>query len=423
MKTKIPTLRERDMSIESDKAKPSAGFSVSRRRFLGASSAATVFTIVPSHVLGQSQDTPAPSNTITYGVIGNGSRKDAGLRGNKAFRKIAVCDVDASHMAKEADGVTRYRDFRELLDQKDIDCVCIATPPHWHAIPCIAAAQAGKDIFCEKPFTKFIAEGRPVVEAVRRYGVVFQIGTFKRFSVNRSIHKLCASGLLKDMKGVVAHAGAKNRTGNPALPGQKIPESLDYDLWLGPAPYKPYNGKRVHYSNRFYWDYEGGDLTNFGFHSFDPIQYQFAKDETGPVEVEPVGSWPQHPDVVGKYDSAVLTYADGFKVVVGNKGTKSVNIGGSRKLDPKELGPQDKAKFDAMPDPPALVKFEEAVRTRQQAGGHAESSHRASTALNLANIAIRLGRKIRWDPVAEKIVGDEEASRLVDIPMRGEWHL
>ncbi len=397
-------------------------FAVSRRRFLGAAATAASATIVPRHVLGGPSD-PPPSETITYGLIGNGGRKDSGLKGKKEFKRVAVCDVDVARIGGEPDGKTRFIDFRHMLDRADIDAVCISTPPHWHALPCIAAAQAGKDIFCEKPFTKFIAEGRVVADAVKRYGVVFQIGTFGRFGASREIHKIVASGLMKDLSGVVASAGARNRTGNPALTEQPVPEGIDYDLWLGPAPYKPYNKDRVHYKNRFYWDYEGGDLTNFGFHSFDPVQYTFAKDHTGPVEVEPVAEWPQHPDAVGKYSHVVLTYADGLKIVVRSSGAKKTSIQGTRKVSRKELSPGDQEKLDALPDPPRLVRFAEAVKTRQQAGGNAESSHRASTALNLCNIAIRLGRKIRWDPEAERIVGDDEAARFVDIPLRAPWHL
>jgi len=394
----------------------------SRRRFLAAAgSTVAAATIVPRYVLG-GQEQPPPSETITYGVIGNGARKDAGLAGNKAFRRVAVCDVDVARIGGEPDNKTRFTDFRRMVERKDIDVVCIGTPPHWHAIPCIVAAQAGKDIFCEKPMTKFIAEGRAVADAVRRYGVVFQIGTFGRFNKDlRETHKICASGLLKDLSGVVDFAGARNRVGNPALPEQPVPPGLDYDFWLGPAPYKPYNKARVHYSNRFYWDYEGGDLTNFGFHSYDPLQYKYAKDETGPVEIEPFAQWPQHPDAVGVYRYVVLTYADGLKIVV-HPGKKP-EIAGTRTVRKEDLSPEDRKKLDAMPDPPPLVQFAEAVKTRQQAGGNAESSHRTSTALNLANIAIRLGRKLRWDPVAERIIGDDEAQRFVDIPMRAPWHL
>jgi myo-inositol 2-dehydrogenase/D-chiro-inositol 1-dehydrogenase len=395
---------------------------ISRRRFLGAAASGVASaSIVPRHVLGGSappnESAPPPSETIPYAVIGNGARKDAGLRGNKAFRQVAVCDVDAAHAGGKPDNKTRYTDFRRLLDRKDIAVVCIGTQPSWHALLTIAAAQAGKDIFCEKPFTRFIAEGRAAADAVKRYGVVFQIGTFDRFRADRETHKIVKYGLVKDLTGVVVYSSAAHRTGKTALPEEPVPPGLDYDLWLGPSPYKPYNKARVHYNNRFYWDYEGGDLTNFGFHSFDSIQYTYAKDETGPVEIEPVATWPQHPDAVCPYSYVTVTYADGLKVAIGGGGKKG------RTLSKNDLSPEDRQKFDALPNPPKLLTFLEAIATRQQAGGNAESSHRASTALNLANLAIRLGRKLRWDPVAEKIVGDDEAQRFVDLPMRAPWHL
>ncbi|MCH5374000.1 MAG: Gfo/Idh/MocA family oxidoreductase, partial [Planctomycetes bacterium] len=289
-----------------------------RRRFLGGSVAtAAAFTIVPRHVLG-GEGYDAPSDTATYAVIGNGNRKDAGIGCLGARKKIAVCDVDTEHIGGEPDDKTRYTDFRRLLERKDLDVVCIATPPHWHALICIHAAQAGKDIFCEKPMTKFIAEGRAVAEAVKKHAVIFQIGTFNRFSNAQKAdhivnHKIIKHGLMKDLSGTVAFCGARNRTGEFDLPEQPVPSTLDYNMWLGPAPYKPYNARRVHYSNRFYWDYEGGDLTNFGAHSVDPFQWTFAKDDTSPVRAEPCAPWPQHPDAVGQYAWVELTYADGLK--------------------------------------------------------------------------------------------------------------
>jgi len=403
-----------------------------RRRFLGAASAATAaaFTIVPRQVLGGADDN-APSDTITYGVIGNGGRKDAGIRGKKEFKKIAVCDVDTARMSNQPDGVRCYQDFRDMLEQKDIDLVCIGTPPHWHAIPCIAAVQAGKDVFCEKPMTKFIAEGRAIADAVKRYGAVFQIGTFKRFGAQGGStlinHKIIRHGLLKDLSHVVTFAGAKNRIGKTALPKEeKIPETLDYNLWLGPAPYKPYNRSRVHYSNRFYWDYEGGDLTNFGAHSVDPTQWVYAKDATSPVRVEPGPCpWPKHPDAVGQWSWVECTYADGLRIVL-TGGAFKASYDRPRKKSRVELDDLDEAarkRYDALPDPPKLVDLATAVKTRQWAGGHAESSHRVCTLMHLANIAIRLNRTLQYDPVNEQVVGDEEANRFVDIPLRAPWHL
>ncbi|MGD0896554.1 MAG: Gfo/Idh/MocA family oxidoreductase [Thermoguttaceae bacterium] len=400
---------------------------VSRRKFLGTAAGVAAIAVVPRHVVARGQALPsavelAPSETITYAVIGNGGRKDAGLRGTKSFKQVAVCDVYEHRLGGDPDNKTRFTDFRRLLERKDIDVVCIATHPSWHALITIAAAQAGKDVFCEKPFTKFIAEGRAAAEAVKRYGVMFQIGTFGRFDANREIHKIVKSGLLPDLKGVVARGGGSHRVGKTSLPEQPVPPGFHYDLWLGPAPYKPYNAGRALYPHRFYWDYEGGDLTNMGYHAFDPVQYTFAKDDTGPVEIEPFAAWPQHPDAVGEYDHVVLTYADGLKIVVG-EGGKSGGVGSGRRISRNDLSAEDRAKLDAMPDPPRLVPFAEAVRTRQSPGGNAESSHRASTALNLANLAIRLGRRLHWDPAAERFVGDDEANRFVDIPMRAPWHL
>jgi hypothetical protein len=344
---------------------------------------------------------------------------------------IAWCDVDEKHLKGKPDSKTYYTDFRLLLERKDLDVVAIATPPHWHALVCIAAAQAGKDIFCEKPMTKFIAEGRAVADACKRYGVVFQIGTFGRFKErnnNESMltHKILKHGLLKDT-GTLFHkvSNLQMRTGKTALPAQPVPENLDYDMWLGPAPHKPYNQQRVHYSNRFYWDYEGGDLTNFGAHRIDPFQWRWARDDTSPVEIEPRGQWPQHPDAVGPWAWVEMKYADGARLVIetGKWGKPYEGEGGRDKVGADDLDDEARKKLEALPDPPKLVTFGEAVRTRQQAGGHAEASHRATTLLHLANIAIRMGRKIQYDPVREQIVGDEEANRLVNIPMRAPWHL
>jgi len=395
----------------------------SRRRLLGAAAAGVA--IVPRHVLGGPGNQP-PSETVTGALIGNGNQGKNSWKamGLKEPRQLAVCDPDTKRIGGEPDNKTRFTDFRRIMDRKDIDVVCIATPPHWHALICIAAAQAGKDIFCEKPMTRFIAEGRAVAEAVKKHKVIFQIGTFGRFRVDRNFHKLMASGLVKDLRGVLERGQVPMRVGKTELSPQPVPQELDYEMWLGPAPWKPYHPHRVHYSNRFYWDYEGGDLANFGAHRVDPFQYKYAKDDTGPVEVEPYGQWPQHPDAVGPWGWVELTYADGLRFVLetGKWGQK-YDRAGARKVSESDLSGDDRAKLAALPDPPALVRFADAIRTRQQAGGSAEAAHRAVTVLHLANISLRVGRKLRWDPVKEQIVGDEQANRLVNIPMRRPWHL
>jgi len=399
----------------------------SRRSFLGAAATtATTLAVVPRRVLGGPGD-PAPSDTVTGALIGNGGRGKGtwGAMGIKGVRQLAICDVDAKRAGGEVDNDKHYQDFRRLMERKDIDVVAIATPPHWHALITIAAMQSGKDVFCEKPMTKFIAEGRAVVEAAERYGRIFQIGTFGRFSASRETHKIMKYGLMKDLSGVIQKAGVPMRLGRTDLVPQPVPPNLDYDLWLGPAPYKPYHPHRVHYSNRFYWDYEGGDMANFGAHRVDPFTYTFAKDDTAPVLAEPYAPWPQHPDAVGPWGWAELTYADGLKLVFtsgkwGKPYDRQATRGEPRRSD---LDEEARRKYDALPDPEPLVMFGDAVRTRKQAGGRAEAAHRGATLYHLANIAIRVGRKIRYDPVKEQIIGDDHANRFVNQPMRAPWHL
>ena len=405
---------------------------ISRRRFLSTAAAtATAFAVVPCRVLGGPAE-PPPSDTVTGALIGSGSRGKGtwGAMGIKGVRQLALCDVDTKHLGGYADDKTRYTDFRRLMERRDIDVVAIATPPHWHALICIAAAESGKDIFCEKPMTKFIAEGRAVVEAVKKYGRVFQIGTFGRYSEARSpaaveTHKIMKHGLLKDASGMICRGGVPLRVGRTDLVPQPVPPGLDYNLWLGPAPYKPYNAARVHYSNRFYWDYEGGDLTNFGAHRMDPFTWTYAKDDTAPVSAEPYAPWPAHPDAVGPWGWVELTYADGLKFVIetGKWGAKYGRPASRKSISAADLDDEGRKKLAALPGPEPLVPFAQAIKTRQQAGGHAEAAHRGVTALHLANIAIRVGRTIRFDPVAEQIVGDDHANRFVNIPMRAPWHL
>ncbi|MFP4058671.1 MAG: Gfo/Idh/MocA family oxidoreductase [Candidatus Brocadiia bacterium] len=408
-----------------------ARHSISRRQFLGGAATAAGLAIVPRRVLG-GPGLQAPSDTITGALVGNGNRGRGtwGAMRISGCRRLATCDVDTKHLGGEPDGKSRYVDYRRLMDRQDIDVVAIATPPHWHALITIAAFQSGKDVFCEKPMTKFIAEGRAMADACRKYGRVFQIGTFGRFGQSRSrgsidCHKIIQHRLLDDLSGVVHRAGVPMRLGRTHLPPQPVPKSLDYDLWLGPAPYKPYHPHRVHYSNRFYWDYEGGDLTNFGAHRIDPFTWTFAKDHTAPVRARPHAQWPQHPDAVGPWAWVELTYADGLRLILqtGKWGEGYDRDTGKRSVGRGDLDEEGRKKLATTPDPEPLLSFENAVRTRGQAGGNAEAAHRGTTALHLANIAIRVGREVRFDPETEQVVGDEEANRLAYQPMRAPWHL
>jgi predicted dehydrogenase len=422
---------------------------ISRRHLLAGAAA---FAIVPRHVLG-GEGRKAPSDVLTRGTIGTGSQGMSHVVENRPGeppQQLAVCDVDKNHLAaalrKAGPGCRGCADFREVLDRPGIDVIHIGTPPHWHALITIAAVQAGKDVFCEKPMTRFIREGRAVTDAAARYGRIVMHNTYGRGAWQK-MRKLVASGILgtplKVYMGPKSGYGFKVRqwSGRTNLEPQPVPPELDYGLWLGPAPFKPYHPHRVHGSFRGYWDYDGGGLTDMGQHWIDPVQYFLGKDDTGPVEVETRAPWPPHPDACGLWGRIVLKYADDTTItlesgewgdeepgepafVEGPKGKVFRSTGGRGGFltHPPDL-------FDRLAgfaEPPRLIGFSEAVKTRSRAPGekpNASEAHRSVTLLHLANISIRLGRKLRWDPAAQEFPGDAEANRLVDVPMRAPWRL
>ena len=412
---------------------------MNRRGFLKGAAAAGALAVVPRHVVGGPGQAP-PSETIAVGLVGCGGQggedvnsyiKNAG----GAYRMIAACDVHEGRLAnarkKFGEHVYLYTDFRRLLERDDIDVVSIATPPHWHALVCIAAAQAGKDILCEKPMTRFIAEGRAVVTAVKRYGRVFQIGTSGRFGAYRSphgrlIHKIMRSGLLKQCPAVHIHKGGfpvKRYCGRVNLEPQPVPGNLDWDLYCGPSPLRPYHPHRFGWSHRYYWDYEGGSLADFAQHYMDPFQWTYGKDDTSPVEVEACAA-PAHPEACGLWAWVELTYADGLTLVLdGNEWGPRYDRKQRHQLSLDDLDEETRNKVEALADPEPPRTFVEAVKTRKRSAGHVEAAHRAVTIAHLSNIAIRLGRKIRYDPVKEEVIGDAVANRLVYQPMREPWHL
>ena len=413
-----------------------------RRKFLKTSAAtAAGFQIVPRHVIGGPGHTP-PSETYGTALIGCGGRgpgTHSQLIRDLPTRLVAACDVQKSRAEGFANRGSKdqeikakvYTDFRRCLENPDIDLVAIATPPHWHALISIAAAEAGKDVLCEKPMTRFIKEGRKVVEAFDRYNRIFQIGTFGRFGVSRSsngklVHKIMRSGILDPNPGVhIKKGGLKIHqwSGRPGLAPRSWSADLDWDLYCGPSPYKPYDGPRVGGTHRGYWDYEGGGLCDMGQHHFDPMQWLHGKDDTSPVRIEAYAP-PSHPEVTGMWAWVELTYADGFKFVMdstewGPRYDRSEGV----QVTPKLLTEEQLKKVEEMPDPEPLLSFAEAVKQRKPAGGNPEAAHRAACILHLANLGIRLGRVLEYDPDKEEFVNDAEANRYIDVPMRSPWHL
>ena len=415
---------------------------MSRRRFMKGAVSAGVFTIIPRKALG-GQGYTAPSDELTKAVIGVGGMG----RGHLGYpgKLLAVCDVDQGHLnqALEIGGedVTGYRDYREVLEREDIDIVHVPTPPHWHALICIAAAEAGKDIWSEKPMTRTIGEGRKVVEAVQRNGRMYRINTWFRFKDNfygfgtpvAPIKKLVESGMLgwplKVTVGATTGFDWKFYwSGLTDLAPQPVPDDLDYDFWLGPAPYKPYHPHRVHQTFRGYWDYDGGGLGDMGQHYLDPVQYILGKDDTSPVEIE-VDAPQQHPDAVSSWRRIVLRYADGCEIILDGEG-KDENAayieGPEGKLFKgfKSDIPNLEKKLAQFPDPePQLTDFHESVRTRQKFALNEANAFRSCTIVNLGKIAVRLGRNLRFDPDKLEFIDDVEANRLIDQPMRAPWHL
>lgn len=418
----------------------------SRRSFLRNSvGVLAAFTIVPRHVLGRGY--LAPSDTLTKAVVGTGGM-GRGHFGYAGTRVVAICDVDKTHIQKALDvlpnggkGVKTFSDYRELIQLPEVDIVHVATPPHWHGIIAADAAKAGKDIWCEKPMTATIGEGKRLVEAVQQHGRIFRLNTWFRFSDRfygmgttvEPIKKLVDSGLLGwPLKVTVSrHTGFDWKfywVGKTNLEPQSVPKELDYDMWLGPAPYKPYNAHRVHQTFRGYWDYDGGGLGDMGQHYIDPIQYFLGKDNTSPVSAE-VDAPQQHPDAVGTWRKITYTYADGCQIILDGAGTETQAAyieGPKGKLYPgfKSDIPDLEKKLAAFPDPvPQVTDFVEAVKTRSKFALNEENGHRSATIVNMGKIALQLGRNLKFDPEKQEFINDEGANKLIFQPMRGPWSI
>ncbi|HEY4205930.1 MAG TPA: Gfo/Idh/MocA family oxidoreductase [Puia sp.] len=417
----------------------------SRRNFLKTSlGAVAAFTIIPRHVLGGKGFTP-PSDQLTKAVIGVGGmgRNHFGYAGT---RVVAICDVDKKHLREamdllgtSANGVKTFTDHRELIQLPEVDIVHIATPPHWHGIIAADAARAGKDIWCEKPMTATIGEGKRVAEVVQQYGRIFRLNTWFRFEDNfygmgtpvKPIKKLVESGLLGwPVKVTIGrHTGFDWKfywVGKTNLEELPVPEELDYDRWLGPAPYKPYNPHRVHQTFRGYWDYDGGGLGDMGQHYIDPVQYFLGKDDTSPVSVE-IDAPQQHPDAVGTWRRITYTYADGCQIILDGEGRDEQAAyieGPNGKLYPgfRSTIPDLERKLAAFPDPaPQVTDFVHAVKNREKFALNEANGHRSCTLVNLGKIALQLGCNLKFDPVSQTFPDHAGANALLYRQVRAPW--
>jgi predicted dehydrogenase len=420
---------------------------ISRRRFHQAVAAGLALpTICTSPLRGDK----APSAKVTLGFVGVGVMG----RGHLSYflhqpdvQVLAVSDVVAErreharktaldHYAKTKKGgykgCAAYNDFRDLLRHPGIDAVVIATPDHWHAVPCVLAARANKDIYCEKPLTHAIAHGRKVVEAAARNKVVFQTGSQQRSEFGGQFRKAAEyvrSGRLGKIRAV------KVGVGGPAvpckLPGEKAPEGTDWEMWLGPAPDREYSsvlcpkGVHKHFPAwRDYREYAGGGLADMGAHHFDIAQWALGMDGSGPVVIEPPGKGDTGCKFV--YASGVVMSHGGPSgcTFEGTEGTIHVDRG---KLESKPAGvleapltDKDVRLYHATDH---KRNWLECVRSRKPTICPAEVGHRSATVCQLGNIAYRLRRKLRWDPARERFLGDAEADRLVGREVRSPWEL
>ncbi len=432
----------------------------SRRTFLKvtggfAAGAVALPRAVRAAALGR-DGAPAPSNRLGVGCIGTGGmgRYDMSLMlQSPDAHVLAVCDVktDAREAARaQVDGrygtrsCAAYADFRELVARPDIDVVQVASTDHWHVLHALAAVRAGKDVYVEKPLGLSFAEIRTLREEVHRYGRVFQFGTQQRSMPQfRQACELALNGRLGKVHTirVSAPSGFAERTGEPTYAPAPVPDGLDYEFWLGPAPWAPYTPKRVVNPHWFHIsDYSLGYVAGWGIHHVDIAQWGNGSELSGPVEVEGSGVFPAND---GLCDNALcwnvtLTYANGVRLFFtsdgfgqdhgikfeGTDGWVHVDRGGIR-AQPAELlavqfGPSDVRLPVSLNHQQNLL---DCVKTRRATVCPIDVAVRSDTVCHLSDIAMRLGRKLRWDPAKEEFVGDAEANARLWRPMRSPWHL
>ena len=432
---------------------------LSRRRFLAASAAGVALAGLPQLRGGLSAAAePAtykrrkfgPNDLINIAVIGPGGSKGGFKQGlhdtqscanHTEVKVVGACDVDKGHLDEAAAAFgadcRKYTDFRELLARKDVDAVVIGAPDHWHAYMAIAAMKAGKDVYCEKPLTLTIEQGRQIVRTWRNTGAAFQTGSQQRSDANfRHACELIRNGRIGKINRVEARLPG-GPVGGP-FEVAPVPADLDWDLWLGPAPFNDYVKERAHGTFRWWMDYSGGMLTDWGAHHIDIAQWALGYDRSGPVSIEGSGKGPD-PICANCYDTFPdfdldLTYANGVALRVTNKGENGVHFQGDDGwifVARGKIEASDPTLLES-PLPSNAIKLYESndhtgdfincIRTRKQPICDAEIGHRSVSACHLCNICLKLGgRKLSWDPAKERFVDNQDANALLSRPARGVW--
>ncbi|SIO24679.1 Predicted dehydrogenase [Singulisphaera sp. GP187] len=433
-------------------------WTLSRRGFVGASMAAlTLGAGLPAwfarEVISDEEERTAkeskpvaPNDRIRLGAIGTGGQgylvMTEAVKKRPGVELVAACDVDANRrraaIAKsKLKGVAEYGDFRALLARTDIDAVTVVTPDHWHAPITIAALRAGKDVYCEKPMTLTIDEGKALVKAASSTDRLVQVGTQQRSDPRfRLACELVRNGRIGPIRRVETRVGSnpKHKPLSPSTP----PDGLDWNFWLGQAPAVPYIKERCHYDFRWWYEYSGGKLTDWGAHHNDIAQWGLDADGTGPIAVEATNS-----EVGTSPDSfacpvdfnVTYTYVTGANLICSAKGKNGVLFVGElgwifvdrakiEASDPRLLSdplPSTATRLHSSSD--HILNFIDAVRTREKTVCPPTIGHRSATVCHLGNIAIRTGESLRWDPKTERFLDNERANAMLSRPTRPQWRI
>jgi predicted dehydrogenase len=436
-----------------------------RRDFLKSTAAFAAATAAAS-----AQDRPSASNRITMGVIGTGNQGTGDMKNflaDERVQVVAVCDLNKEspgywdgaiagreparnlvewHYARAKrsgvyKGCTPYEDFRDLLARKDIDTVLIAVPDHWHSIPVIEAARAGKDIYGEKPLSLTISEGRAMADTIKSSNRVFQCGSQQRSDVRfRKACEIVRNGgigkletVLVGLPGGTPDLGHTRDRQDP----EPVPEGFNYEMWLGPAPEAPYAPARCHVNFRWILDYSGGQITDWGGHHPDIAQWGMGTELTGPTAIRNgQAQWAKEKiwnTAVDYYFEA--HYASGVVMTVssrlrggvtfrGSEGTVWVNRGAIEATPESLLDWQPKENdIHLYRSDNHARNFIDCVISRKETAAPIEQAHRSITIAHLGNISLRLGRDLRWDPAQEQVIGDETANQMLSRPMRKPWSI